>query len=343
MTATRVIHMHFGKDGGAERFFVSLVQALAEIGVEQRFVVRPNRIWRPEIAPHGEIIENNFRHLSISGQLLPGRIRRIAESWKPDAMMAWMPRGARLMPELSGVVRLTRLGDYPKNLKHFGNSDLLVTNTPGIADHCRALGWEKPVKVISNFVRQVDVHPISRASFETPEDAFVVGASGRFVPRKGFDAILRAVAELPDAWLWIAGSGEREAELRRLADELGVSARTRFLGWLDEPMHAMAATDAYLMASRHEPLGNVVLEAWHAGVPVISTRAEGPSWFATDGEDALMVDIDAVDQMAEALRRLRDDTALRDRLRQGGRATLDARFTRDSIARQYLDVFRGAA
>jgi len=340
MTATRVIHMHFGKDGGAERFFVSLVQALAELGVDQRFVVRPNRIWRPEIAPHGEIIENNFRHLSISGQLLPRRIRELARSWQPDAMMAWMPRGARLMPELPGLVRLTRLGDYPKNLKHFGNSDLLVTNTPGIAERCKALGWEKPVKVISNFVRQVEVDPVSRAQFDTPGNAFVVGASGRFVPRKGFDAILRAVAELPDAWLWIAGTGEREAELRQLADTLGIAGRTRFLGWLDEPMHAMAATDAYLMASRHEPLGNVVLEAWHAGVPVISTRSEGPSWFATDGQDALMVDIDAVDQMTDALLRLRDDRALRDRLRRGGRQTLNARFTRDSIARQYLAVFR---
>jgi hypothetical protein len=48
MTATRVLHMHFGKDGGAERFFVSLAQALAERGVEQRFVVRPNRSWRDE-------------------------------------------------------------------------------------------------------------------------------------------------------------------------------------------------------------------------------------------------------------------------------------------------------
>lgn len=343
MTATRVIHMHFGKDGGAERFFVSLAQALAERGVEQRFVIRPNRSWRPQIAPLGDIVENHFRRLSISGLLLPGRIRRMAQEWRPDAMVSWMPRAARLMPDMPGVVRLTRLGDYPKNLKHFGQSDLLVANTPGIAERCKALGWTKPVKVISNFVRQVDVQPFDRAVHATPPDAFLVGASGRFVPRKGFDAILRAVSQVPDAWLWLAGTGEREADLRQLADELGVSERTRFLGWLDEPMHAMAACDAYLMASRHEPLGNVVLEAWHAGVPVISTRSEGPSWFATDGQDALLVEIDAVDQMADALRRLQADPALRDRLRDGARATLDARFTRDSITDQYLAVLRGAS
>jgi glycosyltransferase involved in cell wall biosynthesis len=343
MTATRVLHMHFGKDGGAERFFVSLAQALAERGVEQRFVVRPNRSWRDEIAPHGEIIENHFRRLSVSGLMLPGRIRRMAEDWRPDAMMSWMPRAARLMPDMPGVTRLTRLGDYPKNLKHFGQSDLLVANTPGIAERCKALGWEKPVKVISNFVRQVDVTPVDRAAIRHAQGRVPRRRSGRFVPRKGFDAILRAVAQVPDAWLWIAGTGEREAEVRALAKELGVMDRTRFLGWLDEPMHAMAACDAYLMASRHEPLGNVVLEAWHAEVPVISTRSEGPSWFATDGQDALMVDIDGVDQMADALRRLKADPDLRQRLRDGGRATLGARFTRDSIAEQYLAVFRSGA
>jgi glycosyltransferase involved in cell wall biosynthesis len=343
MTTTRVIHMHFGKDGGAERFFVSLAQALAERGVEQRFIIRPNRSWKPQIAPLGDIMENHFRRLSISGLLLPGRIRRMAEEWRPDAMFSWMPRAARLMPDMDGVVRLTRLGDYPKNLKHFAQSDLLVANTPGIAERCKALGWTKPVKVISNFVRQVDVTPLDRAVHATPPDAFLVGASGRFVPRKGFDAIIRAVAQVPGAWLWLAGTGERESELRQLADELGVSERMRFLGWLEEPMHAMAACDAYLMASRHEPLGNVVLEAWHAGVPVISTRSEGPSWFATDGQDALLVEIDAVEQMATALRRLQADPGLRDQLREGARATLDARFTRDSITDQYLAVLRGAS
>lgn len=341
MTDTRVLHMHFGKEGGAERFFVSLAQALSERGVEQRFIVRPNRSWRPEIASLGDIVENNARRLSISGLLLPARIRRMAEDWKPHAMMAWMPRAARQMPDLPGCVRLTRLGDYPKNLKHFGKSDLLVANTPGIAGHCRRIGWDKPVKVISNFVRQVDIQPVDRASHGTPEGAFLVGASGRFVPRKGFDAILRAVAGVPDAYLWLAGTGQEEAALRRLAHDLGLTERTRFLGWLDEPMHAMAATDTYLMASRHEPLGNVVLEAWHAGVPVVTTRAEGPSWFVTDGADALMVEIDAVEQMTQALLRLRADAGLRERLRAGGRATLEARFTRDSIARQYLAVFRG--
>ena len=92
MTATRILHLHFGKDGGAERFMVNLAGGLAERGVEQRFVIRPDRIWKPEIAGHGEIIEDHFRRLSISGQILPWRIRRMVRTWRPNAIMAWMPR-----------------------------------------------------------------------------------------------------------------------------------------------------------------------------------------------------------------------------------------------------------
>ncbi len=343
MTALKVLHLHFGKDGGAERFFVNLAQALGERGVEQRFIIRPDRGWRPEIAGLGEITENHFRIATLSGQLLRWRVPRMVAAWRPDAIMAWMPRASKLMPAGTGAVRLTRLGDYPKTLKHFAKSDLLVANTPGIAERCRDLGWTKPVHVISNFARQIDVRPVDRARFDTPEGAFLVASSGRFVPRKGMDAVLRAAALVPDAWVWLAGTGQEEAALRKLAEELGIAGRTRFLGWLDEPMHAMAAADAFLMASRHEPLGNVVLEAWHAGVPVVCTRSEGPSWFATDGQDALMVDIDGIDQMAAALMRLKGDRDLGARLRAGGRATLEARFSRASVTDQYLSLFRGGA
>lgn len=341
MTAQKILHLHFGKDGGAERFFVNLAQALGERGVEQRFVIRPARSWKPEIAGLGQITENHFRIATLSGQLLRWRVPRMVADWQPDAIMAWMPRAAKLMPAGTGAVRLTRLGDYPKTLKHFGKSDLLVANTPGIAERCRELGWTKPVHVISNFARQIDVRPVDRARFDTPEGVFLVASSGRFVPRKGMDAVLRAAARIPDAWVWLAGTGPEEAGLKALAQELGIMGRTRFLGWLDEPMHAMAAADAFLMASRHEPLGNVVLEAWHAGVPVVCARSEGPSWFATDGQDALMVDIDAIDRMAEGLMRLRDDPALCDRLRAGGRTTLAARFSRQSVTDRYLSIFRG--
>ena len=51
----RVLHFHFGKEGGAERFFVNLASAFSKRGIEQQFFIRPNRTWEPDIAKLGPI------------------------------------------------------------------------------------------------------------------------------------------------------------------------------------------------------------------------------------------------------------------------------------------------
>ena len=117
--------------------------------------------------------------------------------------------------------------------------------------------------------------------------------------------------------------------------------RTRFAGWVKEPIHHIAATAVFGMPSRHEPLGNVILEAWQAGVPVVATRSEGPSWYMADGENGALVDIDDLDAFAAAVDRLRSDRAFAETLIAGGRTRLEGMFSRDRIVDQYLDLFAG--
>ena len=338
---TRVLHLHFGKDGGAERFFVNLAQAFARRGVEQKFIFRPDRIWKSEVEMHGEVIENNFRRLTLSGNLMHFRVRRLCKDWRPHAIMAWMPRAARLLPNWDDAVKFARLGDYPKTLKHFSNCDALVGNTPQIAAHCRDLGWDRPALTISNFARPIAINKVQRNDFGTPQDAFLVSAVGRFVNRKGMDLVIRAVAKIPDAWLWLIGDGKERDQLQQLVHSEGISDRTRFIGWVAEPSDYIAASDAFAVASRHEPLGNVILEGWHANVPIVSTKSEGPSWYMKHGENGLMVDIDDVDQLAAGLGELRNSQQLCAKLVQGGQATLETMFSEDRIVSDYLRLFHG--
>jgi len=341
MTARRVLHMHFGKEGGAERFFVNLAQAFARRGVEQRFVIRPNRSWDAEIAALGPVIRNNFSRISPLSLLAHAQVELMVRRWKPDAVMAWMPRAGRLMHAWPGVVKLARMGDFPANLKHFGHCDVLVGNLPGIATRCRELGWTKPVLTISNFPREVTPVPVSRAMLDTPETAFVVAASGRFVPRKGFDVLVRAIAQVPGAFLWLLGDGQQRAALETLARELGVADRVRFAGWVAEPIHYIASADAFVMPSRHEPLGNTLLEAWQAGVPSVSTRSEGPDWYMRDGIDGIVTEIDDDAAIAAGLVRIRDDKALAASFVTNARARLTEYFTEDAVVNAYLRVFGG--
>ncbi len=337
----KILHLHFGKEGGAERFFVNLAKAFHARGQDQRFVIRPGRTWEQAIRPLGDVTMNNYRRLSLSGFLLDYKVRKMARDWQPDAIMAWMPRAARLIPNYDPAMKFVRLGDFPVHLDHFKNCDVLVGNIPGIGQHCLELGWPKAVETISNFPREFDPKPVTRASLNTPDDAFVVSSSGRFVHRKGFDLLIRAIDRIPNAYLWLVGDGKERENLEKLARDSGVMDRTRFLGWVDEPAHYVASSDAFVMASRHEPLGNVAIEAWALDIPVVSTRSEGPSWYMTHNENGYMTDIDDLDDIVRGLEKIRTNPTYAQTLVKGAQAKIAQTFTKDQIVSQYFDLIDG--
>ncbi len=334
-----IFHFHFGKDGGAERFFVHLVNALARKGIEQRCIIRKNREWRKEIAGVAKIEESNFRNLSLDRILLPYRVSSMARKLKPDAIMSWAPRASQLMPNYKGCIKLSRLGDYPTKLDYFRNTDILVCNTPGIAEHVKAIGWSRGVEVVSNFTNTEKVSPVSRAALDTPVDATVVMSMGRFVKRKGFHDLIDAVAALPGVYLWIAGDGEERESLEAQVDARGMRDRMRFLGWQDDTRAYISAANIFVMPSSHEPLGNVILEAWAQGKPVVSSKSEGPLWFMTDGENGLLVNIGDVAGYTHAISKLVEDTALSDKVAAGGHATLMDTFSEEAVVSSYLELF----
>lgn len=338
MGIRRILHFHFGKDGGAERFFVNLAQGFAARGIEQSYVIRPRRIWRDELPP-GKVIEHNYRRVSLFSKLLEWRMTRYVADWQPDVVMGWMPRGARLIGPWERPFKLVRLGDFPVHVRHFRNCDVVLGNVPGIARRVEDLGWAGRTATITNFAREVTPTPVDRARFDTPDDALLIAGAGRFVPRKGMDLLVRAVAGIPGAWLWLIGDGKERPALEALVRELGMADRTRFIGWVEEPVHYIAAADLFGMPSRHEPLGNAVLDAWRAGVPVVSTRSEGPDWYMEHEGDGLLVDIDDLDAFRAGLQRLAADPALADRVRTGGAAKLEGMFAPDAIIDQYLELF----
>jgi glycosyltransferase involved in cell wall biosynthesis len=339
----KILHTHFGKDGGAERFFVNLATAFSNRGIEQKFVIRPKRIWADELRPHGQIIENNFRRVSVSGQILKLRIDRLVNRWKPDVVMGWMPRGARLVANWPEPVKLVRLGDFPKSLKHFSNLDVVVGNVPGIVERCKKLGWAGRTATVSNFAREVPQEPVSRKFYDTPQGVPLIAGAGRFVPRKGFDLLIKSFAELPSGFLWLIGDGQERQNLEALAQELGVADRVRFTGWIAEPSPVIAAADVFAMPSRHEPLGNSVFDAWAAKVPVASTRSEGPDWFMEDEVNGLLVEIDDQQTLTKAISRLINEPALRAKVVKGGQERLANWFSEDAIVEQYLSLFKDIA
>lgn len=102
----------------------------------------------------------------------------------------------------------------------------------------------------------------------------VLAAFGRLVEAKGFDVLLRAVAEL-DCRLWIVGDGPLRAELEALARELDLSGRVWFAGFRPDAERLMCRADLMVIASRREGFPFVFVEMLHLHRPVVSTRVAG--------------------------------------------------------------------
>lgn len=323
--------------GGAEMHFVRLAGALARAGVEQRIVMRPNAEAEEPLRADGLTPV----HARFGGPLdlsTAGVLRRVVRDFRPQVAMAYMRRASRWLPK-GDFVRVGRLGGY-YDLKDFTRCDHLVGITPDIVEHCRRGGWPaERTHVIPNYVEDREAAPHPRAALGTPEDAPLIFALGRLHRNKAFDILLAAVARLPGAHLWLAGEGPLRGALESQAAALGIAERVRFLGWQSDALPYFAAADLYVVPSRHEPLGSVVLEGWQARVPMVAAASQGPRWLIEPEKTALLVPIDDAEAMAAALRRLIDDPALAARLVEAGRAKYEAEFTEAVAVKRYLALF----
>ena len=175
-----------------------------------------------------------------------------------------------------------------------------------------------------------------------PDKQVILGV-GSLTTQKGFDILIQAFAQVRRkicAALLILGRGEQMAELKALTQRLGVEDYVTFAGFVSNPWAYMARANVFVLSSRWEGLPNVLLEAMACRTPVIATDCNyGPAEIITDGKDGLLVQVDDVDRLAEALCRLLAEVDTSERLRQGG-YTRALEFDVTRFCSQHEDVFR---
>jgi glycosyltransferase involved in cell wall biosynthesis len=378
--------LHIGKffpphPGGIERTSVDLCAGLAAKGIDVAMLAHaepgtPNTTTQ-------QIDDVDVTRVACFGRFLyapisptfPVWLRRVIAGFRPELLHLHVPNtsafSASMLPSARRLPWIVHWhADIPIDSRHAGlrvgyhlyrpweqallrRARAIIVTSPEYAESSAALApWRSKVRVIPLGIFDVAPAQLDNAkSILWPDGALQLLAVGRLSYFKGFDVLLRAVAEVPEASLVLVGDGECGTDLRRLARTLNIESRVNFAGRINmtpdgnaKLAAAYASADIVCLPSteRAESFGIVLLEAMRAGVPVICSAipGSGVNYVVRDGETGVMVTPGDSASLAAAICRLRDDVELRRKLGTAGRRRFAEEFTLDASVKRTLALYQ---
>lgn len=219
------------------------------------------------------------------------------------------------------------------------------------AEEMRRMGLTQPRTVVPLWIDAAAVADEPRAPVALDAPRPWILFVGQLTPRKGYDlalAALPAVAgRFPGATLlMVSGINTADRErVERLAAELDVADRVRFLGRLEDNalVNLFRSCDVYVTPTRYEGFGLTLLEAMACGAPAVCTDAPAANEIVRDGENGLLSPPEDPEALAAAVIRVLDDAELRETLRAGGHRTCAEDFAPEQLAASLEAVYEQVA
>lgn len=341
--------------GGAERWFIRFAQALAADGAPAELAIR--RASGLDGLDLGALPTHRLPFRTTWDPFSRQAVARLIRRVRPAIVQTYMGRATRLthLPEQRGVVHLARLGGYYE-LGPYRHAHGWIGNTKGLCDWMIQRGLPASrVHHLYNFAEPA--RPVApaivaacRAAHGIPDDAWVLVTLGRLVPVKGQAHLLDALSRLPDTIagrplrLVMVGDGPLAASLRQQARQNGQDKRIVWAGWQRDPAPYLQMADLVVFPSLDaETLGNVILEAWAWGKPLVTTRFRGAREIARHGEDAWCVPCEDSVALAAGIAHTLNDERLMQRFVARGAVRIEQEFSQAAIMNQYLALYRQLA
>ena len=197
---------------------------------------------------------------------------------------------------------------------------------------------------VKRFDQRINTRTSRRSYDIAADDPFVLFA-GRMTWQKGPDLLVDALPGVlvrhPRAKFVFAGEGDMRDDLEKRATALGVAPATRFVGYRagSELIGLFKSADLVCVPSRNEPFGIVILEAWSARKPVVTTRNGGPGEFVCHDATGFTVS-DEPDSIGHGLETVLADKTNGRRMGRNGRKEAEARFTWEIVAAETENVYQ---
>lgn len=289
---------------GSERHATELCNALA-VRHEVHLVLRHDTHHRTQGVRTEEYVDRGRVRVHHLPRFLPRRyaVQRILATLRPDVVHTHLGRASRLVGALAASPPRVATLHIGYRAKDYARHEAIVcvagwqlaSLPPARRETARLIhNWVLPHPPLDDAARAA-----LRAELGVAVDEYLIGSVGQLLPNKGFDLLIRAfhAAGLARGRLVIFGEGQERPRLEGIADQ-----RVSLPGFTREPRRWLQCLDLFVVSSRFEPFSLVLLEAMDAGLPVVSTPADGPREIL--GRDAYsMTDSFEVDELAAVLRR----------------------------------------
>jgi glycosyltransferase involved in cell wall biosynthesis len=345
----RIAHVHKMRGiGGSERHLLTLLPALAERGVDVVFVGLDDPAWDPR--DFYDALSVPAVRLHADALALP----RLLRTLDADVVHTHLVHA-----DVFGGIAATLRGRRLVSTKH--NDDPFRTGPFRFVERGLARAAARIVTITDALrrftIEQVGLPPAKVETIhygldelpaawgenppdDVPADARIVLSTARLAAQKGVDQAIRALADLPDdVVLVVLGEGPERSQLESLAGELGLAGRVYLPGRVPDVAAWLRRAAAYVQPSRWEGFGLGVLEAMHAGLPVVATRTSSLPELVVDGVTGYLVPVDDPAALAASLR----DALERSELGAAGSERARTEFSVERMASRTLALYERIA
>jgi glycosyltransferase involved in cell wall biosynthesis len=283
-------------------------------------------------------------------------LRQAMDSWKPDLVISFLDK-TNVLTLIAGwgskyPILVSEQNDPTQNnigsvwnwLRRlaYQSATQVVSCSQGVDKNWYWLSPERRCVIYNPLAVQqehsVDVELLEKIDFNKK----TVVAMGRLTEQKGFDILLTAFADIAEKhqdWqLLILGEGELRQELETLRDQLGIRDQVVMPGLANNPFSILKHAHLFVLSSRYEGFGNVIIEAMACDLPVISTDCpSGPGEIIINGENGILVPNQDQNSLAQAMANLMSDSKRRKQLAATAHKSL-ARFDLNNIINQWENL-----
>lgn len=317
-------------------------------------------VWRPPFLPlypfhvhlHGLFISSLIRQLEPTTDVfhLHSPLVPVISTDRPVMLTfhSTVPLDTQLTPVVDLYTMLMRFQapiSYRLESANIKRAACINAISPWVAKDLQTyIDGHSKIEVMWNGVDSCFFSPEYHNTSNSNELLFV----GRLAPEKGLIHLIKAfnivIQRFPNIRLSIAGDGPLYGNISSLIRRYELNSYVRLIGHVSsrETIRSLyRQARCLILPSDHESLPGVLLEAMACGTPVIASRVGGIPDIISDGENGILVNPKAVDEIVEAICHLFENSSINKKLGQAARDTIEKRFAWSIIGEHYLNGYSG--